>query len=81
MKGAYAMWILPSIYVSYHFYDVDKELDIQFNWFNVTAIVSFLSNATYYNNPLLFSKEDYEEYLDKGEKEFLKEKLNKNYDS
>jgi hypothetical protein len=75
MKGTYALWLWPAIYVSYKSYDAVKELDIQFNWLNITAVISFLSNATYYQDPLLYTKEDYAEYLDKGEEEFLKEKL------
>lgn len=75
IKGTYALWLLPTIYVSYHSYDVTKVLDIQFNWLNITAVISFLSNAAYYKNPLLYTKEDYAEYIEKGEEEFLKEKL------
>ena len=75
MKGTYALWLLPSIYISYKFYGAAKELDIQFNWLNITAVISFFSNAAYYQNPLLYTKEEYAEYLDKGEEEFLKEKL------
>lgn len=75
IKGTYALWLLPAIYVSYKFYDAVKELDIQFSWLNFTAVISFLSNAAYYQDPLLYTKKDYAEYLDKGEEEFLKEKL------
>ena len=74
MKGTYALWLWPAVYVSYKFYDVIKELDIQFNWLNLTAVISFLSNAAYYQSPMLYTKEDYAEYIEKGEKEFLKEK-------
>ena len=75
MKGTYALWLLPAIYISYKSYDAAKELDIQFNWLNITAVISFLSNAAYYQDPLLYTKEDFAEYLDKGDEEFLKEKL------
>ena len=75
MKGTYALWLWPAVYVSYKSYDAAKELNIQFNWLNFTAVISFLSNAAYYNDPLLYSKKDFAEYLDKGEEEFLKEKL------
>jgi hypothetical protein len=75
MKGIYALWLWPAVYVSYKSYDAAKELDIQFSWLNITAVISFLSNAAYYNDPLLYSKKDFAEYLDKGEEEFLKEKL------
>lgn len=75
MKGTYAIWLWPAVYVSYHSYDAIKLLDIQFSWLNFTAAISFLSNAAYYNDPLLYSKKDYTECLDKGEKEFLKDKL------
>lgn len=74
-KGTYALWLWPSVYVSYLSYDADKTLSIQFNWLNLTAVISFLSNAAYYHDPLLYTKEDYAEYLDKGEEDFLKEKL------
>ena len=74
MKGTYALWLWPAIYVSYKSYDAFKVLDIQFSWLNITAVISFLSNAAYYQDPLLYTKEDYAEYLDKGEEEFLKEK-------
>ena len=74
MKGTYALWLWPAIYVSYKSYDAIKELDIQFNWLNITAVISFLSNVAYYQNPMLYTKEDYAEYLDKGEEEFLKKK-------
>ena len=75
MKGTYALWLLPAVYISYNWYDTAKTLSIQFSWLNFTAIISFLSNAAYYNDPLLYSKEDFAEYLDKGQEEFLKEKL------
>lgn len=75
MKGTYALWLWPAVYVSYKSYDASKDLSIQFNWLNFTAVIGFFSNAAYYNNPLLYTKEDYAEYLDKGEEEFLKEKL------
>ena len=75
MKGTYALWLWPAVYISYKFYDAVKELDIQFSWLNITAVISFLSNATYYQNPLLYTKEDFAEYLDKGEEEFFKERL------
>ena len=75
MKGTYAIWLLPTIYVSYKSYDGGKELSIQFNWLNITAVINFLSNAAYYKDPMLYTKEDYAEYIDKGEEEFLKEKL------
>ena len=74
MKRTYALWLWPAIYVSYSKYDAAKTLTMQFNWLNITAVISFLSNAAYYKDPLLYSKKDYEEYLDKGEEEFLKEK-------
>ena len=74
-KGTYAGWLWPSVYVSYHSYDTDKALSIQFNWLNLTAVISFLSNTAYYCDPLLYPKKDYTEYLDKGEEEFLKGKL------
>ena len=66
-KGIYAIWLWPAVYVSYHSYDAIKTLDLQFSWLNFTAVISFLSNAAYYNNPLLYSTKDYTEYLDKGE--------------
>ena len=75
MKGTYALWLWPAVYVSYKSYDAAKEFDIQFNWLNFTAVISFLSNAAYYQDPLLYTKEDFAEYLDKGQEEFLKEKL------
>lgn len=75
MKGTYALWLWPAIYISYKSYDAVKVFDIQFNWLNLTAVISFLSNAAYYGDPLVYSKKDYAEYLDKGEEEFLKEKL------
>ena len=75
MKGTYAIWLWPAVYVSYKSYDAFKELDIQFNWLNITAVISFLSNAAYYQNPLLYTKEDFKEYVEKGEDEFLKEKF------
>jgi hypothetical protein len=75
LKGTYALWLLPTVYISYKSYDTVKGLDIQFNWLNITAVISFISNVAYYRDPLLYSKKDYAEYLDKGEEEFLKEKL------
>ena len=75
MKGTYALWLFPAIYVSYKSYDEVKELDIQFNWLNITAVISFLSNTAYYQDPFLYTKEDIAEYFDKGEEKFLKEKL------
>ena len=75
MKGTYAIWLLPAIYISYKSYDAVKELDIQFSWLNFTAVISFLSNVAYYQDPLLYTKDDFAEYLDKGDEEFLKEKL------
>lgn len=56
MKGTYALWLLPAVYVSYKSYDTVKELDIQFSWLNFTAVISFLSNAAYYQDPLLYTK-------------------------
>ena len=74
-KGTYALWLWPTIYISYKSYNAAKELDIQFSWLNFTAVISFLSNAAYYQDPMLYTKEDYSEYIEKGEEEFLKEKL------
>lgn len=75
MEETYALWLWPAVYVSYKSYDVIKKLDIQFSWLNITAVISFLSNAAYYQNSMLYTKKDFEEYIDKGEEEFLKEKL------
>ena len=75
MKGTYAGWIWPAVYISLHLYGDMKTFDIQFNWLNFTGVLSFLSNAAYYHDPCLWSKEEYNEYLDKGEEEFLKDKL------
>ena len=75
MKGTYALWLWPAIYISYKSYGAVKELDIQFSWLNFTAVISFFSNAAYYQDPLLYTKEDFAECLDKGEEEFLKGKL------
>lgn len=74
MKGTYAVWLWPAVYVSYHSYDAIKSLDIQFNWLNFTGVISFQSDASYYNDPLLYTKEDYAEYLEKGEEQYFKDK-------
>ena len=70
LKGQFTVWLWPAIYISY----TKGSLSIQFSWLNFTATISFLSNALYYESPLLWSKEEYEEYLEKGEKEYLKDK-------
>ena len=74
-KGSYSVWIWPAVYVSYHSYDDIKSLEIQFCWLNFIATIAFISDTTYYGGPLLYSKKDFAEYIEKGEEEFLKEKM------